>query len=462
MGISMLPAELLQQILRDAALDSDAQRPSPSARRVLLAVCFQWRDILLNTQELWTFIRVVLTKTDIFGQELRFQNGLSRLKLDLQRAGSQLLDVYWNTEVDWDHARRIFGVIKTQAPFDRWRSLEIASDRWEGYLPFYFPEDHRFDNLASLKICQYRPNGFLPLIGKTISSSFRVFHATDSAISYNLLTFPLSTLLFKATDILLPELTGHLQTTAHIQQLIVEASTYIIQFIGCDWSSLSLLDINFKVPPSSRNLPQTLIPFPRLHTLSVRGGYLQPLAYISAPQLAHLRLSRGNKGFRRANQNLNHTLSHPSYTLSPVGKLQVDFPIEPLVLARLIAQSPAVESLALVVDDLHSGWDAIRRVICECKYEADVAAGSQILDVMHLHFMRRLKTLEIHMSQHGDIETRDTWFAHMPEIFEATHGTQLETIACYWPDGAMRRLTRSTWSDALAKEEPKTSPPGRI
>ncbi|KAG8819495.1 hypothetical protein FRC17_010426 [Serendipita sp. 399] len=454
MGISTLPAELLQQILRDAALDSDARRPSPPARRVLLAVCFQWRDILLNTQELWTFIRVVLTKTDIFGQEFRFQNGLSRLKLDLQRAGSQLLDVYWNTQVDWDHARQIFEVIKTQAPFNRWRSLEIASDRWEGYISFHFPEDHRFSNLASLKICHYRPNGFLPLIGKTISSSFRVFHATDSAISYNLPTFPLSTLLFNAADILLPELTGHLQTTAHIQKLIVEASTYITQLIGCDWSSLILLDINFKVPRSSRNPPQTLIHFPHLHTLSVRGGYLQPLVYISAPQLAHLRLSRGNKGFRRANQNLNHTLSHPSYTLSPVGKLQVDFPLEVLVLASVIAQSPAAESLALIIDDLHSGWDAIRQAICECNYEAEVAAGSQILDVMHLHFMRRLKILEIHMSQRGDVETRDTWFTHMAEILEATRGTQLETIVCYWPDGTIRRLTRSIWSGALAKEEP--------
>ncbi|KAG8827247.1 hypothetical protein FRC17_007923 [Serendipita sp. 399] len=439
MGISTLPAELLQRILSDAALGSER------VRRVLLAVCFQWRDILLRTPEIWTYIRVVLTKTHISGQEFRFQNGLSILKLDLQRAGSHLLDVYWDVEVDQEHIQQIFDVIQAQAPFDRWKSLVISKDYWEGYTPTYLSGDHGFLNLTSLEIHQYRPDGFLPLIGRTISSCFCFFYVTDSDILPNLFAPPLSNILSKATVMLLPGLKDHLQATAHIQQLIVEGSTLISQFVDRDWSSLGWLDVNFRTP-SSRNLLQTpLISLPRLHILSVRGGYFQPLAHFSAPQLAHLRVSQGNKGLRRANQNLYSTVSQQTYTLSPVGKLQVDFPLEPLVLARVIAQSPAVESLAMRVEDLDAGWDAIRQVICERKWDEDVAVGSENLELelVHPDLMQRLDTLEIHIDRLSDKEARDIWDAHMAEILEATPGTQLETITCHWLGGVIRRLRRS-------------------
>ncbi|KAG8796993.1 hypothetical protein FRC17_007884, partial [Serendipita sp. 399] len=94
MGISRLPTELLRQVLQEASSERGPHgtRTSPYPRRLLLAVCFQWRDIVLNTPELWSYVPVSLVKTIQHGKESTFQNALAILDLDLQRSGSQLLD----------------------------------------------------------------------------------------------------------------------------------------------------------------------------------------------------------------------------------------------------------------------------------------------------------------------------------------------------------------------------------
>ncbi|KAG8820429.1 hypothetical protein FRC17_010153 [Serendipita sp. 399] len=463
MGIGRLPTELLQQVLQKAAseLGPHGTRPSPNARRLLLAVCFQWRDIVLNTPELWSYVSVYMIKTIYDGKESTFRNALATLDLDLQRSGSQLLDVYWYTYLDRHHAHQVLKVIMARAPFCRWRSLDIDNDSLDSCnLPSFRPED-KFCNLVTLYIRFCHRNGFVPHINRTISSRFRFFITKDAKIPPQLFNGDLTNLLSVANELSIPDFRDrdavapplpkhivtliaqslHLQETGHIQHLTLQLPTRILEFVSHNWSSLISLDVRFDEPSSWQRPPQTPVNFPCLQTLSVHGARYDAFLHISAPQLARLRLDRGHFSIKASNQNLYHIISCPSYPLSHITRFEICFPLEPLVLTKVIVRSPALQALRFGIGDSYDGWELIRHVICERRFVRDVGIVNQ--EGAYDAFMGQIDTLELDMNwRNGGVMMKDTWKAYMSRILEDTQGKPLETIKCFWPDGDIRQLTR--------------------
>ncbi|KAG8842027.1 hypothetical protein FRB91_004485 [Serendipita sp. 411] len=467
MNVNKLPTEILQQILKRVAMgpEQNMATAAPALRRHLLGVCFRWREIILNMAELWTFVRIYLIKTEYEGKETTFQNALATLDLNLSRTSSQLLDIYWHTSLDGSHVTQLFKVINTRAPFCRWRSLEIDTDFWHSYKLHSIRSDDRFSNLESLKIRWCQREGLLLLINSTISSNFRSFHNIGAYTPADLLRDRISNIMSRATELTLPNFGAALlpplppqittlsiwsmtlQSTAHIRHLTIHLSPSISQFFDHDWSSLISLDVLFTRTQQSHPLPQQTILFPRLQTLVVREGRFRSLISISAPSLVSLRLERGHESIEKANRSLFDTISHPSYTVKSMGKLEIGFPLSPMVLASVIRDFPAVESLGFGFDDSYDGWEVIRHVICERRY-VKVEWSERLKD----NFMAGVKILKLQMNWIlGDDVFENPWKAYTAKIFEDIPGKQLETIRCSWPRGDSWELTRLNWEKSHSK-----------
>ncbi|KAG8864395.1 hypothetical protein FRC20_010257 [Serendipita sp. 405] len=476
MNISNLPTELLLQILKEAARNPgwDEATHSPAGRRVLSAVCFRWRDIVLNTAEIWSLVRVHLEKTRYSGKESTFEKALAALELDLSRTRSQLLDVYWNSRLDLAHAKRVFQVVMERAPFCRWRSLEIYNDSWDSYSLHAIRSEERFYNLESLRVRWCQVNGFLPLINRTVSSNFRFFYDKDSILATKLYESDMNNIISRTTELTLPDF-GHnpipplpphntrlsvcsvnLREASHVQHLKVRSPLSISQFVDHKWSSLVSLDVWFTKPRSSRPLQQQLVLLPRLQTLIVSGGYFEPILNISTPPLDRLRLERGHENVKGANSSLSNTLSHPSFSLISTKKLEISFPLLPAVLTTVIIHFSSIGSLGLGLDNSYDGWELVRHVICEKRYlgEAGGAGGTTSVAGLEDIFLAQIETLELQMSwNNGGIALKDTWKAYMARIFDDTRGKQLAMIRCSWPNGAIRQLTRSDLEESRMKDE---------
>ena len=157
-----MPTELLRHTLYRVAVDS------PVNRCHLLGVCFLFRDILLSTSDLWTSLRIISS----YEHPDAFERLLWRLDVQIQRCGSLMLDVHWNTSLynHWNHTAELFAMLSKNAPFSRWKSVVIewcdCGDMEDDILTGMGD----FRNLVSLKVYECAPGRLLRWVNDSVTS----------------------------------------------------------------------------------------------------------------------------------------------------------------------------------------------------------------------------------------------------------------------------------------------------
>ncbi|KAG8810625.1 hypothetical protein FRC18_003963 [Serendipita sp. 400] len=454
MSISVLPLEILRLILLET-VKAENGRPSTTASRYLLGVCFQWRNLVETTSGFWTSISIEFkgNRDPTYAPPTRNPNQyLASLDVQLQRAKSQLIDIYASIYVDGDLAGPLFSLILRRAPFHRWRTLDIYDFYWDNYTLPITRKDDGFVNLEYMKIRNYCKPEFLSLVDRTATSKLTVFNwnlsfqklrqtcpnifpngRSDAHLSpppnvVNLtLPFPL------------------LNNPSHIVHLKLTRPQYIKEFINYDWTNLVSLD--FTVTGSQPSFPtnRQIISFPRLETLAIRGINYIALSCFSAPWLRDLQFSKNYKRTGHAVTRLEEALLCPSFTLSPSGVTEVLFPLDNRTLTTLVHAFPKTKTLKLLFHNDDNGWEAIRTVFCDWKNTTKITVKTEIeaASSRSMVFTGQLTCLDLHLNCDYKEGMREIWRARMMKVLENTQCTSLNKIRCTWSGRQPIELDRS-------------------
>ncbi|KAG8787663.1 hypothetical protein FRC15_008536 [Serendipita sp. 397] len=491
MNINRLPPEILKLILFEAVKE-ESGKPSTVANHRLLGVCFQWKNLLVTNPGFWTNVHIWL----VGDQSERIHSGgmsstpnpdryLKMLDLQLQRAGSNLLDVFLCIDVEAELARPFFGLMLHRAPFRRWRTLEILKVNWGSYALPITREDDGFVNLESIEISYECEPDLVRLIDRTATSKMTVFHAN---LSFEEVQEFFPNILSKISELELgiesrgdfsppPNVVTltlpsfQLNSLSHILHLTLTYRQSITPFFIHDWTNLVSLD--FIVGDLHSSLPpaQQIVSFPSLETLIIRGTLYIALAHFSAPRLRDLQFIDGWNSVLDSVDGLHEVLSHPSFLLSPSGVIEVHFPLNKKTLTDLIWAFPLMKTLKLHFEEDYDGWETVKSVFCNWRTTKRMAIQSET-EATSSHstvLMQQLVSLDLRLKWDYEEGMSEDWKVRMLKVLEDTKGTSLNEIRCSWmirtdympgPGGSYILLVPSIFQTIVSPDlGPKWTPP---
>ncbi|KIM25635.1 hypothetical protein M408DRAFT_205406, partial [Serendipita vermifera MAFF 305830] len=166
-SVGKLPFELLLSIFRHC----DRQL----IHRIRLShVCRQWRAILVSTSSLWTKLEVNHVYQSSCEPKM-FDNYLSCIRMQHDRAGDELLDVKWAITGYDDRDIRMLQLLNEKDSFRRWRTVEIYFDE-KKFAPWYSESDYpnlAFPNLESLTVISCILHPIMSAIDRTTTSKLK-------------------------------------------------------------------------------------------------------------------------------------------------------------------------------------------------------------------------------------------------------------------------------------------------
>ncbi|KAG8810731.1 hypothetical protein FRC18_003913 [Serendipita sp. 400] len=476
MSINKLPPEIFTLILIEAVKEENG-RPSTTASRHLLGICSQWRNLVTATANFWTNVHIVFK-----GNQHSVMHPvptpnpdqvLEGLDLQLQRAGSQLIDVYLDIDVDAERAGPLFGLVFRRAPFCRWRSLELFRVNWDNYTLPITRQNDRFVNLEYMKKYHFCQPELLCLIDQTATSKLTVFRGD---LSFEYMQKVCSNILSNISELELGMSTsgyGHfspppkvvnltlpyfrLNDLCNVTHLKLCQAQSVTDFVKVDWTNVVSLDF---VIGSQSPLPpaQQTISFPRLERLVIRGLLYVVLAYFSAPRLRCLQFDNVDYDMVQGTEGLKRLLSCSFLTLSPSEMVEILFPVNKTTLIDLIWQFPQIKRLKLHFEDdedenewwkhlrvEYDRWGTIKGTFCDWRNVKRTAmkGKTEAVSSRPTVFMENLASLEVELKWVYNEGMRETWRARMIKVLEDTQDTELKEIRCTWKGETPLELNRS-------------------
>ncbi|KAG8760006.1 hypothetical protein FRC14_004333 [Serendipita sp. 396] len=468
MSIKRLPPEILGLILFEAVRE-ESGKPSTAASYRLLGVCFQWKSLVETTSGFWTNVYIVFkanrnTTLSIFPTPTPDQY-LEHLDLQLQRAESQLIDVYLSIDVDAERAGHLFGLIFHRAPFCRWRSLEVLDANWNDYTLPIARHNDGFVNLEYMKVHYRCKPELLRLIDHTVTSKLRVFrgylefekiqeHCPNILSGISEMELGMSSNRPfspppNVVDLTLPYL--QLNDLCHVEHLTLTHQQSVMHFVNFDWTNL--VSLNFAVSEAHAFPPTQHISFPRLERLFIHGTFYIVLAYFSAPRLTDLQVDRAFYPTKLAINRLEEALSCSFFTLSPSEVIEILFPLNKMTLNTLVRAFSETKRLILHFEDEYRGWETIRGVFCDWRIGGEIAmkGGVEAGSPDPTMFMKKLVSLDLQLKWMYEEGMRENWRARVAKVLQDTQGTKLKEIRCTWKGEPPLELDRSE----LMKDVPK-------
>ncbi|PVF98503.1 hypothetical protein CPB86DRAFT_784744, partial [Serendipita vermifera] len=347
-----LPWELTRQIFLTFA-------QCESNHSILGLICQSWRQVYIETPQLWTRIQVFPSRPIDRDEVFTLQETL------IKRSGDLLVDLVWSLpccELHQEPKRELEERLLNAIPLSRWQSLTICT-----ITPFTLLWNFK----GKLENLQYL------FIDIPVSESF-LSAINSSARCLKLIRFsPLCGNLYRGTRILDKVIDEHttLQTRVVWNSFLI---TTLVRYLEVDTlggftqpltqlasfhvrnydyygprtnlSSLlpNLADLKISQCIYTRGITFTSMSLPNLLTLTVGGPDLFILCYFDAPKLENLSITPGMRDVVNIN-SLEQAMDSPSYQLSPES-LSVAFPLNFLCLYHLLSFSPRTKTLSVTGD----------------------------------------------------------------------------------------------------------------
>jgi hypothetical protein len=343
-----LPWELTRQIFLTFAR-------CESGHSVLGLICHSWRQVYIQTPQLWTKISVFPLHSIDQQELLTIQEKL------LKRSGDLLVDITWSRSKDKlpeDLKRDLEIRFLDTIPPTRWRSLTIrAAD--SSYLLSGEYLKGQFENLQCLFIDGWVSESFL----SAINSSAKNLRWIRLCPSLTLHQGTLDEVINEHTVLQTRVVLDSLYITTLIRNLEVDTLTEFT----IPLTQVTSLRIHCYDHHGSRtNFPDLLpnlttlhitqcidaygisfqpISLPNLLALTVGGPDLFILCYFDAPKLQSLTVTPGPGNAVDIN-SFERAIDEPTYQLSP-DSIFVAFPLDFLCLYHLLSFSPRTRTLSV-------------------------------------------------------------------------------------------------------------------
>lgn len=405
-----LPVELTLEIFN--LCDSDVKE-----RLTLAAICRDWRSIALQTGSLWTEVCIQM---DILDLDTMFKRKMALLKMQFDRAAGHLLRVTWNSTGEFMQRRReLINLIREKGPFSQWRTLilrwhAIDDDLYEGAIQ---PNDV-FTNLESVHVYGESCDILIHAIVNTATSKLYKIDLRIARIPTGTAFELFSGALGRISTLML----GRYGTTqrntpqipSNIQYLhVVEAHSHFYPHVvtlnmkRCTFHHKSRLDLGsltsltvtsqltFKsgcivILPVLQHLTCFFIDFsgtifqaPVLETL-----WIQP--YLDQP----------DEVLKTGIRNLELSLIHPDFHLSPKVSIKVGLSLSESSLTALLEKCPNVKSILLTFDEEKWAFSMVDRLFPKLVQEDEqtiTGASGELcpqLSELNLDFMWGISDVE--------------------------------------------------------------------
>ncbi len=439
--IEKLPFELLQTSLLCFRPQSHNKL---ELRRVLQlsGVCQSWRRVIICTPDFWSFPIIDLPQQHDTADEP------STFDILLQRTGRSQIDVEFNIGIidDGTNCSHLLASIAKNAPFSRWRSLVVKTQKQTGTTDFELKELFQcgeFQNLLKLTTWGPPPAWLMRVIDRTAAALTRFemeFVSGDdhnTSIDYGMPLFGrigrLSMPSYGFRDLRnreydLPTNITHL-TSLYIHQ-ILQTLPYVTH-LETGILAISSIPIVFPALKYLRaiieGIPTQQILLPKLQELVVDIRFSENIIHsLLAPELQTLRICGHNMVFPVAMRYLNNALYDGRYQLSPkslsLREIDPDVVVTCLRVSRQTQDLTIIQNSRYIQDEY--GW----RVLVDALVAKNGRMGDGWI------YCPDLITLRISMSCPRPEE--DIWLDYSQEIARARVGGPMQSISLDWSCGA--------------------------
>lgn len=456
--INKLPIELLQMTLLYFRPQSHNQK---ELRRVveLSGVCKLWRETIVNTSHFWIFVNLDFPSKSIPED---FDNEPQRLEMLLGRTGTSHIHVKWDIRsLDRLTCPQLLAFIAKNAPFNRWRSLDIISGPDIEYPLFTIEELDKcggFTTLDEITLDGLAPVELVQFVGSSINTvtNFSVktngsWNKDNSAAAYRLLVRA-DQLSTRCTVLSAWESFGYTLPSGitHIRLLvsgyISKPSLYIthltVNYLLLEsfqphyFPELTYLCGHFYSLPEGRH-----VILPKLRHIAVElkvnpfGCISNGIVSFSSQELDTIQIfgNRDPVESEEALTQLNDAVCSPHYHLSPTT-LIFEANISPQVISNFLKVSKRLQHLTIHVQSPGAmyghEWDLVFNALSA---QADGAE-------YRWQFCPELIGLEIFLNWARP--EQEIWDEYATKVTHARTGGPMKSIMMYWKCGTKYNIYR--------------------
>lgn len=446
-AIVSLPPEILRAIFlyfqiedrKDFPWKSKAVRAKPLSEEIIssLAVCKQWRSIIIDTSHLWA--RIICRLPDDCDRTT-LSTYLSLLDVFIERSGSMDIDVFICIFIrDPELYAEMWRFLMQKAPFYRWRSLDLCfnvPEPLDAQSP-NFPLYGKFDVLESLIYTGFGEGQISPLLRLIDLTAHDLRHGSfhqninnDILREYPSMMSRISSIACRSLDFSLPSNITRLRSVhtpqvplPHVINLTIE-SLDLSRFTSPLFPRVEKLEITHNLAPWGCRS----VEMPTVRHLMINSASFNLIKLIICPWLETLSLSlvHGQSDFDSW-FDLGAGICSDRYSLSPVT-LNLDLQLDSDTLLQILQASPRLENLHLQSDEQLLEW--LNSSLSEKLNPYSESVGStnatwKLCPALH--------TLQFKIMR--DQTNTEGWRNLLLEILDSRAGNLLKSAACVWEDG---------------------------
>lgn len=338
--------------------------PSVEKRIILTHICREWRDICLQSPELWTDVHIITSRDTDSGA---FNKFMARLSTQLSRTGDLPLDIVWISSGNEHRNERVRCLIDEMAPFHRWQSLWLRLDGPSPRGADISIPSNQFARLESFSVSGSSHDSITGLVNLTATSKLRKLDLRYLQESLPAFLSSYNGIINNISSIILPDsrtATTRVELPPNVVDLSVDnRHVHRFPYVGtyrvgmCAFFAtgvIQLSNLTKLIIGSSLDIHKgckvTLDSLLYLQCTSVQLG---PDAEFHTPILEtlHLYASYSKPVNNLRVQSLAKALQHPGFRPSPRASVVVDLCLEERTIFDLFRLIPHQERASLSFDD---------------------------------------------------------------------------------------------------------------